>query len=212
MDIIEKLLSFPENENGVRVVDWQSNKEFLKLSPSRIYFLAKKRNIPIQIIGVRISDKKKKYEIIEEKLIERQTNGIVTINWEEEAGLWDAHPKYIVSIAKKIGLKVSILGIGIQDNIARLNAIRKEFIEMEQRMDEGKNFYINIERLGDLILRNKKVDTKFKLDEDKVHLIKWLLKHKALGQKEIADVFDLLPSSVSAIKKGRQWRHVKLEV
>ena len=50
-----------------------------------------------------------------------------------------------------------------------------------------------------------------KLTEDRVFLIKWLLEHSDLEQKNIAYIFDISTTTISNIKNNIVWKHIIIE-
>lgn len=50
-----------------------------------------------------------------------------------------------------------------------------------------------------------------KVTENEVYIIKGLLKHTTLSQKEIAKIFNVDQTNISCIKNNKTWKHIKLE-
>jgi len=63
---------------------------------------------------------------------------------------------------------------------------------------------------GELKILRGENSTNHKLTEEQVIQIKLLLKEGILTQQEIADMFGVSQLTISAIKTGRSWSHIKL--
>ena len=88
--------------------------------------------------------------------------------------------------------------------------------------NKSNNFYKNLEWVtqGDNIRHNKTTlrgnfgesQKDAKLDVDKVVAIKKLLEEGTLSQNRIAKLFEVSPTTITDIKKGRKWNHVGKEI
>ena len=88
--------------------------------------------------------------------------------------------------------------------------------------NKTNNFYKNLEWITqeDNIKHNKTTlrgnfgesQKDAKLDSDKVLAIKKLIKDNTLSQNKIAKLFDVSPTTISDIKKGKKWNHVGKDV
>lgn len=88
--------------------------------------------------------------------------------------------------------------------------------------NKSNNFYKNLEWVtqGDNIKHNKTTlrgnfgesQKDAKLDVDKVIAIKKLLEEGTLSQNRIAKLFEVSPTTITDIKKGRKWNHVGKEI
>ena len=108
--------------------------------------------------------------------------------------------------------------------------VAKHFVEGYQKgfvvnhIDYNKtnNFYKNLEWITqkDNIKHNKTTlrgnfgekQKDAKLTDEKVVAIKKLLEDGTFSQKQISDLFEVSPTTITDIKKGRKWNHVGKEV
>ena len=108
--------------------------------------------------------------------------------------------------------------------------VAKHFVEAYQEgfvvnhIDYNKtnNFYKNLEWITqeDNIKHNKTTlrgnfgerQKDAKLTDEKVVAIKKLLKDGTFSQKQISDLFEVSPTTISNIKKGKKWNHVGKDI
>lgn len=88
--------------------------------------------------------------------------------------------------------------------------------------NKTNNFYKNLEWITqeDNIKHNKTTlrgnfgesQKDAKLDSDKVLAIKKLIEYNTLSQNKIAKLFNVSPTTISGIKKGKKWNHVGKDI
>ena len=105
---------------------------------------------------------------------------------------------------------------------AFLNKLDNDFVLNHIDYNKQNNFYKNLEYIsqGDNVRHNYAVgkanigenQKDAKLDVDKVIAIRKLLEEGTLSQNRIAKLFEVSPTTITDIKKGRKWNHVGREV
>ena len=103
-----------------------------------------------------------------------------------------------------------------------LNKSDNDFVLNHIDYNKQNNFYKNLEYVsqGDNVRHNYAVgkanigenQKDAKLDVDKVIAIRKLLEEGTLSQNRIAKLFEVSPTTITDIKKGRKWNHVGREI
>lgn len=103
-----------------------------------------------------------------------------------------------------------------------LNKLDNDFVLNHIDYNKQNNFYKNLEYIsqGDNVRHNYAVGNAnigenqkdAKLDVDKVIAIRKLLEEGILSQNRIAKLFEVSPTTITDIKKGRKWNHVGKEI
>ena len=103
-----------------------------------------------------------------------------------------------------------------------LDGFKEGFVVNHIDYNKTNNFYKNLEWVtqSDNILHNKKTlrggfgesQKDAKLNSEKVIAIRKLLEDNTLSQKQISNLFEVSPTTITDIKKGRKWSHVGKEI